>query len=97
MARVTVLYWQEIPSLVEVREGTSVQKHQLSARFQELIDMVAMRKKLVGSDAYLEQWRKGKPEERPGEPKEIVAIVAGEIEARYEKIKSAAIADLKGD
>lgn len=94
MAKVTILYWQQIPSLVEVRESTNIQKQQLSARFQELIDIIAMRKKLVGSDAYLEQWRKGKPEERAGEPKAILAAVAGEIEARYEQIKAAALADL---
>ena len=94
MAKVTILYWQQIPSLVEVREGTNIQKQQLSARFQELIDMIAMRKKLVGSDAYLEQWRKGKPEERAGEPSAILASIAGEIEARFEHIKAAALADL---
>ena len=95
MAKVTILYWQDIPSLVEVREGTKVQKQQLSARFQELIDMIAMRKKLVGSDAYLDQWRRGKPEERAGEVKEIAIAVTGEIESRYEQIKFAALAALK--
>ena len=94
MAKVTILYWQQIPSLVEVREGTNIQKQQLSARFQELIDMIAMRKKLVGSDAYLEQWRKGKPEERTGELSTILATIVGEIEARFEHIKAAALADL---
>jgi hypothetical protein len=94
LAKVTILYWQDIPSLVEARDGTNVQKQQLSARFQELIDMIAMRKKLVGSDAYLEQWRRGKPEERAGEVKAVAAAVAGEIEDRFEQIRSAAIAEL---
>jgi hypothetical protein len=94
LAKVTILYWQNIPSLVEARDGASVQKQQLSARFQELIDMIAMRKQLVGSDAYLDQWRRGKPEERPGDFKAVASAVADEIENQFEQIKASAIAEL---
>jgi hypothetical protein len=88
------LYWQDIPSLVEAREGRTVHKQQLSPRFQELIDMVAMRKRLTGADAYLEQWRKGRVEERQGDVQALVAAVVQDLEARYDDIRAAAIAGL---
>jgi hypothetical protein len=89
MASVQVLYWQEIPSVVEAREGRDIHKVQLSQRFQELIDRVAMRKGLAGSDAYLEQWAKGPSETRAGDPRAVAQAVASEIEAQYETIRSA--------
>jgi hypothetical protein len=95
MAKVVVVCWQDIPSLVEVREGASVGKQQLSARFQELIDIVAMRKKLTGSDAYLEQWNRRKGGERAGNVNDIATTVAAEIESRFEDIRAAAIAQVK--
>ena len=95
MAKVFIVCWQDIPSLVEVREGTSVGKQQLSARFQELIDIVAMRKKLTGSDAYLEQWNRRKAGERAGNVNDIAATVAAEIESTFEDIRAAAIAQVK--
>ena len=58
MAKVQILRWQEIPSVVEVRDGSEVKKIQLSDKFQALIDEAAMRRKLAGTDAYLEEWNK---------------------------------------
>ena len=88
MAQYTILYWQDIPSMVEARKGRTRAKEQLSDRFQELIDTVAMRKGLFGTDAYLEQWRKGSPENREGTPADVVRAVADELESRYERIES---------
>lgn len=93
MAKVTILYWQNIPSLVEASDGAGAHKRQLSQRFQELIDLVAMKKRLGGSDAYLEQWRKGRPEMRSGSASDAVAAAAQEIEARYDEIRTAALAE----
>ena len=67
MARVTILYWQEIPSVVEARDRSGRHKIELSQRFQELIDLVAMKKKMVGTDEYLIQWNKGAPTEHDGD------------------------------
>ena len=95
MASVQVLFWQEIPSVVEAREGRDVHKVQLSQRFQELIDRVAMRQGLAGSDAYLEQWVKGPAEKREGDPRAVAQAVASEIEARYEAIRSAQLESIR--
>ena len=73
MARVQVLYWQEIPSVVRVGDA----KRQLPEWFQQEIDRVAMAQGLAGSDAYLEHWEWRDLGERDGDP----AIVADEVEA----------------
>lgn len=96
MAKVTVLCWQEIPSAVEVKEGKTTEKVQLSQRFMELIDMIAMRRKLGGTDDYLMQWRKEKRPDRDGTAADVAKSVAAEIETQYEDIKAAAIASSKG-
>lgn len=91
MARVQILYWQEIPSLVEARADGKVHKAQLSQRFQELIDLVAMKRKVAGTDAYLEQWSKGEPSEEPGTAAEAAARVAAALEADYDRIRADAV------
>lgn len=92
MARFTILSWQEIPSLVEARDGEGAHKVQLSPRFQELIDKAAMRRKLAGTDAYLEHWKKGRARMRDGSAKEVATAVAEELEDRYDAIQAEALA-----
>lgn len=92
MAKVQVLFWQEIPSVVEARDETGSAKVQLSSRYQELIDHAAMMRKLAGTDAYLDHWNKGPATERPGDAKSAAAAVAEELEAKFEGIKADAIA-----
>ncbi len=91
MAKVTLLCWQEIPSAVEVKDADGTQKIQLSARFMELIDMIAMRRKLAGTDDYLMQWRKEKCPDREGKASDVAKTVADEIEAGYDQVKEQAL------
>lgn len=91
MAKCTVLYWQDVPSLVEAKDSDATHKIQLSERFQELIDMVAMRRGLAGTDEYLTEWRRERPQERQGSAKEAAEALAAEIEGRYEQIKADAL------
>jgi hypothetical protein len=79
MATVHVLYWQAIPSVI--RSGEL--KRQLPDWFQQEIDRVAMEKGLLGSDAYLEQWRWGDPEERDGSPTEALDTLEAELLAKH--------------
>ena len=92
MAKVTILYWQEIPSVVEARDRSVRHKIELSQRFQELIDLVAMKKKLAGTDEYLIQWNKGAPEEQDGDPETVARAVAEDIEGRYDTIRAEELA-----
>ncbi|MBI3959388.1 MAG: virulence factor, partial [Chloroflexi bacterium] len=77
-------YWKNIPSMVSAREGRRERaKAELGERFQFAIDEAAMRAGLIGTDAYLEQWRRGDWQEREGSPNDVAAAVAAELEAEY--------------
>ena len=91
MTTYTILYWQEIPSLVEAKDGESTSKAQLSDRFQNLIDKAAMRRALAGTDAYIEGFIKGPSIQREGSPEEIVRLVKEDLEGQFEEIAKAAL------
>ena len=91
MAEYTILYWRELPSLVEATDGNGTHKIQLSERFQALIDLVAMKQGLAGTDAYLEEWTRGETQERDGTAEEVAKAVAEELEAQFDDIQNAAI------
>jgi hypothetical protein len=58
MAKLTTVYWRDIPAQVIAKERRETAKIVLSERFAEAIDKAAMRAKMAGTDAYLEQWRR---------------------------------------
>jgi hypothetical protein len=58
MAKLTVMYWRDIPSQVLAQQGRERFAVQLSARFQEAIDSAAMFAGKSEADAYMEHWRK---------------------------------------
>jgi hypothetical protein len=82
MARVQILYWRDIPSVIQAfaEDGTPV-KRQLPDWYQQEIDRVAMAEGLVESGAYLEEWRWGDIEERPGDPNDVLDAVERELDA----------------
>jgi hypothetical protein len=61
MAKLTILYWRDIPSQVVAKAGRKSAKILLSERFQEAIDMAAMRGDKSETDDYLAEWRRGEP------------------------------------
>ena len=58
MPDLTVIWWRDIPAQVTAGTGRGAARVQLAERFQEAIDAAAMRAGLIGSDAYLEEWRR---------------------------------------
>ncbi len=58
MAKLITTYWRDIPAQVTAKAGRKTAKIQLSDRFQEAIDMAAMRAGKEGTDAYLEDWHR---------------------------------------
>ena len=58
MAKLTTVYWRDIPAQVIAKERRDTAKIVLTERFAEAIDKAAMRAKMAGTDAYLEQWRR---------------------------------------
>ena len=92
MATYQLMCWQEIPTAVEAREEGGVHKVQLSLRFQELVDLMAMKQGLSGSDAFMDHWRKSARQERSGSAAEVAIAVAAEIEADFDRIRMEALA-----
>lgn len=87
MAKFQVLYWKDIPSVVEASDADGSAKVQLSDRFQALIDAVAMHLGMAGTDAYLEQWEHGDGQERDGTAREVAETVAAELENRFAEFR----------
>jgi hypothetical protein len=61
MADLVVVYWRDIPAQVIVKQGRRSAKRQLPERFEQAIDMAAMRAGARETDAYLAEWRKSDP------------------------------------
>ena len=78
----TVISWRDIPAQVTAGKGRHAARVQLSERFQEAIDAAAMRAGLIGSDGYLEEWRR---HARPcGDDLDAeVAFAAAHLELEY--------------
>ena len=85
MAQLTILYWRDIPSQIVVKQGRQNAKVMLSERFQEAIDMAAMRDKAHETDAYLDGWRKGDPETVEGDLEECASERAALIEDAFDE------------
>jgi len=57
-ARLTVVWWRDIPAQVTAKRGRERAAAPLPERFQEAIDRAAMRAGLAGTDEYLSEWRR---------------------------------------
>ena len=58
MAKLTVIYWRDIPAQLIGQQGRKRTKKVLSERFAAAIDRAAMRAGKGSSTAYLEEWRR---------------------------------------
>lgn len=83
MAEKVVVYWRDIPAQVIVRAGRKTAKRPLPERFEQAIDRAAMRAGLTGTDAYLEQWRRGDPVPCGDDLEAEAAAEAERLEAAY--------------
>ena len=86
MAKLTIVYWRDIPAQVIVKAGRrSVAKRELSLRFTEAIDMCAMRSGLAETDAYLEEWRKADAIDVSDDLEAEAQAAADRLEKEYDK------------
>ena len=90
MPDVTIVYWRDIPAQVIVGKGRRGAKKPLTERFEQAIDRAAMKVGASDTDAYLAEWRKGKPYPVEGEPAAIVEQEVARLEAEFdqERIKA---------
>ena len=77
-----MIWWRDIPAQVTAKEGRRSARAQLPERFQEAIDAAAMRGGLIGTDAYLAEWRR-ETRECGDELEKEVADEASWLEAAY--------------
>lgn len=81
MPELTVIWWRDIPAQVVAKAGRTTARAQLGQRFQEAIDAAAMRAGLIGTDAYLAEWRR--------EPRECGENLEAEVAEEAEWLEAA--------
>jgi hypothetical protein len=102
MPRITVKYWRDIPSMVVVGRGRGAAKASLPERFEQAIDMVAMRIGAKDQDAYIAEWRNadwGEAEtgmEVADSPQAVADRVASELDSSLNKAALKALVDNDG-
>lgn len=87
MAKVTIVYWRDIPAQVICGKGRRGHKIQLPERFEQAIDRAAMKVGAKDADAYLAEWRKAAPYDVEGDDKEVAISEVARIEAEYDSAK----------
>ena len=85
MAKLTIVYWRDIPAQVIVKQGRSHAKVILSERFEKAIDMAAMRGGESSTDDYLAHWRREVSECRADDLDEAAQSKASTLEAEYDE------------
>ncbi|WP_020592243.1 virulence factor [Kiloniella laminariae] len=83
MAKLTLVYWRDIPAQVIVKAGRQNAKIQLEERFEKAIDRAAMKAKLRDSDSYLEHWRRSDPADCGDDLEAEAKAMASKIEQDY--------------
>lgn len=96
MADLVVVYWRDIPAQVIVKQGRKSAKRQLPERFEQAIDMAAMRSGARGTDAYLAEWRKGDPVPVGDDLEAEAEKAAGALEAEFHQEALVALAKAGG-
>ena len=96
MANLIITYWRDIPSQISVKIGRKEEKRMLSERFQEAIDMAAMRSGAGGTDDYLAEWRKADPVPVSDDLEAEADKAAAELENSYPRERLVALAKAGG-
>jgi head-tail adaptor len=92
----TIVYWRDIPAQIRLRSGKERISRPLAGRFQEAIDMAAMRDNATSTDDYLEEWRSAEPVEADGDPQQVADALVAELEIAYPQERLLKLAANKG-
>jgi hypothetical protein len=95
VAKLTVIYWRDIPAQVIGQQGRKRHKQLLDDRFAVAIDRAAMRAGKGSSQAYLDEWRR---ESRPaaGDLETAVDAEVKRLESLFPPELLAAVVKAKG-
>ena len=91
MAKLTVVYWRDIPAQVIVKAGRTSAKRQLSERFEKAIDRAAMKAKLGDTDSYLAEWRRAAPVDCGDDLESEASTAAEKLEQDYSEERLAGL------
>jgi len=83
-AKLTVIYWRDIPTQVVAQKGRTRHSVPLDGRFQAAVDSAAMAARKTDANAYMEDWRKESRECSDDLEAEAKAV-AEELENQYSK------------
>jgi hypothetical protein len=83
MAFYQILYWQDVPTQVKAWDDFDEIKVELSSRFAEKIDRMAMTQKLTGADDYINQLKWGEEMEREGSADEVAEEIRKQLDADF--------------
>ena len=83
MAKLTIVYWRDIPAQVIVKAGRQAAKRQLTERFEKAIDRAAMKARLRDTDSYLAEWRRAAPADCGDDLESEAEGAAARLEAEY--------------
>ncbi len=88
MPQKIIVYWRDIPAQVIIKAGRKTAKRQLPERFEQAIDMAAMRADKRDTDSYLEEWRRAAPEAIEGDDLEALADAeSSRIETEFDSAR----------
>jgi hypothetical protein len=68
----------------------------LTERFEQAVDQAAMHAGLVGTDAYLAEWRTSPWNQQDGEPELVADGVVSEIESDYPPERLSGLVETEG-
>ncbi len=91
MAKLTIVYWRDIPAQVIAKEKRTTAKRVLSVRFEKAIDRAAMRSGARDTDAYLAEWRRADSGPCGDDLEAEADAVAARLEAEYSDDRLAAL------
>lgn len=76
MAKVTIVYWKEIPVQIKATDDSGQLSQPLDPRFQDGVDKVSLFDLSSGADEYLEGWAMGESFDVEGSAREAAAHTA---------------------
>ncbi|HJP22680.1 MAG: virulence factor [Alphaproteobacteria bacterium] len=90
MARLTVIYWRDIPAQVTTKNGETVRRP-LHPRFQEAIDEAAMRSGAHESGDYAKAFERRDQGEVEGDAATVALDTATRLEQEYDDARLRAL------
>jgi hypothetical protein len=96
MAKITIVYWRDIPAQVIAKAGRTTAKRVLSERFEKAIDRAAMRGGARDADAYLAEWRRAAPVPCGDDLEAAAAAAADRLEGEFDDERLAALVKASG-